>query len=437
MKISRFEVENLFGKHDYILNFARDRNIYILTGSNGSGKSTILRTMFAMSNLDLINVCCVPAKKIYFQFDNKFSFSIIRKGRHNHPGKILFELQTDSGQKIKEQFTLSQFPEDGHYLSELENLISWPKTDYIRVDDYRWLNFKTGQFLDPEKLNRKSEFVFPEMLDFRFDHNEFYQFFKLILNNWRTGYLDTKRLYRIQGPGTGNLTELLNNFVSGLTREISEILEQKTKTRQHVTEELTKTFQARLKQELSETKLKSITQVKDELINLKEKWNEIGEYLGIPPEDPSSIKINENPDPDSLRLLNLHLSDSKKILQIYLDLFDRIKFFTGFMNRNLSGKTVEYKPDAGIKIYTEEQEELNAGDLSSGEQHQLILWFEIVFQNFDLTMIDEPELSLHITWQAEFIKELNKFINPGDRLFIVATHSPDIIDQFWDLTFEL
>lgn len=52
-------------------------------------------------------------------------------------------------------------------------------------------------------------------------------------------------------------------------------------------------------------------------------------------------------------------------------------------------------------------------------------------------LIDEPELSLHVGWQVEFLKDLQEIIELADLDILMATHSPDIIQDRWDLTVEL
>lgn len=54
-----------------------------------------------------------------------------------------------------------------------------------------------------------------------------------------------------------------------------------------------------------------------------------------------------------------------------------------------------------------------------------------------LILIDEPELSLHVEWQEKFLNDLLEItkINGFDTL--IATHSPEIINDRWNLTVEL
>jgi len=54
-----------------------------------------------------------------------------------------------------------------------------------------------------------------------------------------------------------------------------------------------------------------------------------------------------------------------------------------------------------------------------------------------LVLLDEPELSLHVAWAKHFIKDLQRIVVLSDIDVVVATHSPDLINDRWDLTVEL
>ena len=77
--------------------------------------------------------------------------------------------------------------------------------------------------------------------------------------------------------------------------------------------------------------------------------------------------------------------------------------------------------------------------LSSGEKNEFILFFELIFKSREenLVLIDEPEISLHISWQNLFVEDLKRVHELTDIRVLMATHSPDIINTNWDLTNEL
>ena len=82
---------------------------------------------------------------------------------------------------------------------------------------------------------------------------------------------------------------------------------------------------------------------------------------------------------------------------------------------------------------------LDGSDLSSGEQHILIQAYELIFnaQEGALTLIDEPEMSFHLMWQMDYLKNLSKIVKQKKLQCLVATHSPQIFDSMWDLTYDL
>ena len=93
----------------------------------------------------------------------------------------------------------------------------------------------------------------------------------------------------------------------------------------------------------------------------------------------------------------------------------------------------------GFTFTTADGKPLSPTDLSSGEQHELVMLYELLFkiEPNSLILIDEPELSLHVAWQVQFLKDLQEIIKLANFDVLLATHSPDIINDRWDLTVEL
>ena len=68
-----------------------------------------------------------------------------------------------------------------------------------------------------------------------------------------------------------------------------------------------------------------------------------------------------------------------------------------------------------------------------------VLLYELLFkvEPGALVLIDEPEISLHVAWQKEFLKDILSVIAVQRINVILATHSPQIINDRWDLTVDL
>ena len=114
--------------------------------------------------------------------------------------------------------------------------------------------------------------------------------------------------------------------------------------------------------------------------------------------------------------------------------------FLEILNERLNVKSIQIDRDKGLIVKSEKfNRDIPLAGLSSGEQHMIILFYNLLFkcEENSLILIDEPEISLHISWQNNFINDLLriKTITPFE--VIIATHSPDIIDENWNLTVSL
>lgn len=84
-------------------------------------------------------------------------------------------------------------------------------------------------------------------------------------------------------------------------------------------------------------------------------------------------------------------------------------------------------------------EDLPLSALSSGEKSILIIMYRLLFQTAEgsIVIIDEPENSLHIEWQQKISDIFLDIARLRDLQFLVATHSPQIIHDKWDMAREL
>jgi predicted ATP-binding protein involved in virulence len=140
------------------------------------------------------------------------------------------------------------------------------------------------------------------------------------------------------------------------------------------------------------------------------------------------------------KVLLVYLNDLERKISIMDDLLERIELFTSILNTHrLSFKSIQIDTFKGFQFINNQQQELQVSDLSSGEQHEVVLLYELIFNTptDSLVLIDEPEISLHVAWQNEFLNDLRKIIKLKKIYAIVATHSPQIIDEYWDLTVNL
>ena len=115
-----------------------------------------------------------------------------------------------------------------------------------------------------------------------------------------------------------------------------------------------------------------------------------------------------------------------------MPLLDRVDLLRGIVGSRLSSKEFRIDRELGFRFMTEGGEEIGPESLSSGEQHELVLIYDLLFnvKPNTLVLIDEPEISLHVTWQQGFMADINRIAEVASLRFIVATHSPFIMNKW-------
>lgn len=110
------------------------------------------------------------------------------------------------------------------------------------------------------------------------------------------------------------------------------------------------------------------------------------------------------------------------------EIFELRDKFVQIMNELLNGrKTLVISERNDLVFSTRDGREIKIEDLSSGEKQLLIILGEALLQEQSpvVYIADEPELSLHVTWQEQLTNVLIR-LNPNAQI-IFATHSPDIV----------
>lgn len=138
----------------------------------------------------------------------------------------------------------------------------------------------------------------------------------------------------------------------------------------------------------------------------------------------------------TVAILEEYANDTSEKLAIYDDLLARLELFTTILNSRFSFKQVHIDRRNGFLIRDDRGVVLSPKMLSSGEQHEVVLLYDMLFKSSvgSLILIDEPEISLHVTWQRSFLDDLERIIKLSGFEVVVATHSPQLISDRMDDT---
>ncbi|OCS92598.1 hypothetical protein A6K76_06670 [Caryophanon latum] len=88
---------------------------------------------------------------------------------------------------------------------------------------------------------------------------------------------------------------------------------------------------------------------------------------------------------------------------------------------------MELDNNATLK-FSKEQRGISFEKFSSGERKITYLFLEILFNEVDVFLIDEPELSISLNYQNKIVWDLH-CLTEGKALFI-ATHAPFVYEDF-------
>ena len=121
-------------------------------------------------------------------------------------------------------------------------------------------------------------------------------------------------------------------------------------------------------------------------------------------------------------------------------LFAPLQSYEGMVNGFLRNKRAVVRADGRMVLtYTvaDRPGHFSVDHLSSGEKQILILLTAALLEEATpvVYLADEPELSLHVSWQEGLLQSLVEL--GGAMQVIVATHSPDIVGAFRDNIVEL
>ncbi|HRG62091.1 MAG TPA: AAA family ATPase [Burkholderiales bacterium] len=406
------KIEGLFGYFNYHLKF--DKNINLITGPNGYGKTTVLSIIYAISQNNLVDL-----SKLEFN-----SINIITKD-----SKVLIS-------KTKEKNILN-FDING----EKSNLNVDNQIKKIReernsilhiVEDDLWVNRATGKLFNDEELfkhfNHKKgspdiSIGFPTVYMVKAQR---------LISSFKKNRPSMDRF--IDRANNKEVNEVNFNFkIEEYSKEIKDKFEELVMQYYKKGQELDRLFPKKLfdhKNKMAES------QYNKKFENLVKKQKLLAKYNLSVRDDLEFPKFSE----ELSAVFAVYLSDTEDKLKVFDNLIEKLEIFTKILNeKNFVNKSISVNTVDGIVVTTNKNKKLPLKELSSGEQNEIVLMYELLFKTDRNTilLIDEPEISLHVVWQKSFIKDLKKIVDLNNITAIVATHSPNIINKSWELTQDL
>lgn len=431
-------IEGLFGKYDYSINFKDDISIWV--SENGSGKTTILNIIVAILMGDIKTLMDINFKKVTVSISgekyqiNREQYFKVKNNTNSKKIEILLEeiamyMPKGYSAKLKKDFERKQYI-DLEILKEVLYEYSG-----ISVDLYKK---KRMMYMIQELMDLQYKELSRLLYKIKDDLQEDILFYptyrrvevgldKIFLNN-RYEYSRDELSSKYIGFGMNDVKKRIDNLLNKMRKDANTAY---IEMNANIISELLK---KNAKEYIS--KYSSIDRHKVDVIIKR-----IGEDR-IENIDSLNSFINEPPNNSSMPnmiFLKYYLQKLVKIYDEQKPLDSKLRKFSDVCTKYLSGKKIIYDESLlTMSVYDYNNVEIDFEDLSSGEKQVISIFSKVYLDVITpcIFIIDEPEISLSIEWQKEFLKDIFESQKIG--LMIATTHSPFIFkNEYRKFTIEL
>lgn len=445
MKLRSFCGRNVRGYLNFDLKF--DESLNFLIGINGCGKTTVLRLLYGLVTPSLEELLKIQYSSLslrcYDEVKNDFEIEIFCK--KNIKSLTLQVIDVKSGETVEDSFMLSEIEEESDRFEEK----LWLIDDIPRSKKYFENSKVVAKIREIQKyqrplflgLNRRIE-----GLNLQLPKRKSYLFYERERSEERVADSVIQALREIE--------DLIHDFVRENAKKqlsLSDEFRKKVFAESFRISPSENVFELSWQKDMKHLK-EQRQQIRDafEELKIKDLLRECDDFL-----DDVSKTL------DTLSKLEKDWTSEKKGLlaltrwmmsKSQLDKIDKIIQYANEYRQNLQrisepvtkfiesvnlfykevGKEIliDQKGDVQIRI-NGIKKSISMFELSSGEKQLLILMAHVAFYKKNraksFLIIDEPELSLHITWQEIFIDALLK-ASPETQ-YILATHAPSIVSS--------
>ena len=405
IRIKKVTVKKLFGIYTYDLIPLADSNFMILYGDNGSGKTMILSCLYHIFNPEekgghRTAIGNVPFLEFNVQLSNNDSIDLCRLKYNEKKYSITFPYHS---KRIK-------------YIWNPDKSIKDSDDNYSRYCEYlRDLNLNT-LFLSANRQIYDDKDEMP--IRYRRAHQ--LQFFD-----------EQEEFDRYRDKGNLTLLQVIDNFQRWMHQKMIALTNEGNKSiGEHYLNIINNLTKRNPKVEKSTTVKERIKQIE----NNNEKFTKFGLSIELfSRQFQKTISGLSSKDWTRVEpILDSYISSLELRLQALSSLQDKLQKFEDYLSKFFKDKKIEITSIKGIRIRSLYDDELEPNQLSSGEKQMLYLLCRIMTSSNDssIIIIDEPEISLNIKWQREFLNVLNAIIGDGNSQVIIATHSIEMINPF-------
>lgn len=432
-QIERIRVRKLFGLYDHEIPLNLAERVTILHGPNGVGKTWLLRLLAALFAGDLSAFEQVPFERFEVVFRGGDWVAVEPKSKlqgrtgDGAGSHVTLEFSGQSSganvwtEQVKSRTAASRGSE--FFPDELPRWLA-------PIDRDHWLDTRTDQVLSRFDLReRYGSFLSSDGYKRRQLPARLTELGKQV----RVHFIETQRLLRVPSA-RGRGPELFQVTVLENARDLHDRVKEVQADYARRAQRLEQSFPLRLMDAGPALAFEELQVRLTELDARRARLRELGLL-----DDSNVAHINraslEGLNESQRTNLSLYVQDTEERLSTLDDLARRMELFRDYVNNKFKNKSLRLSREQGFVAIGHDNTRLGLDALSSGEQHQLVLLYDLLFRVApnSLVLIDEPELSMHLSWQRSFLLELLDIVRAARFDVLLATHSPFIVGDHTDL----
>ena len=435
MRINKISVSKLFGVFNHVIPLNREEGITIIHGPNGFGKTVLLRMVNGFFNSRYSELRTIPFTELRLDFDDgshvEVTKSIDQTNENEKDEKLTFHFYHPDAQP-------QNFSPDLLTNSGLEMNLHWSVTE----DEVNSLiQFGDQNIVTPLGPLKNITIPFIENFEnFARRLKEEPKWLSELKSLIDVHFIETQRLLTASSvPETAVDTKHpMIPSVNIYSQELVEEIQAKLAEYGALSQSLERSFPARIFNNKAPSQLTEET-LRNKLNEIEEKRSSLIENGLLDKDENPDFQVAQNIDGTTKNILSVYIEDVEQKLRVFQESATKIELFKRIIKQRFLYKNMSISKDKGFTFTTADGKPLSPTDLSFGEQHELVMLYQLLFkvQPNSLVLIDEPEISLHVAWQVQFLKDLQEIIKLANFDVLLATHSPDIINDRWDLTVEL